>query len=259
MYRTQANGTSIQHEHFGFWDSERGLMDERSTRILSKRRRNLMGRKVSVAMILKQNDSLNHLTDYQCVLNIFQCYANISRNCFVFSSDRLVDPLSKASYPFFVQLIASVNGTVDLIIEKTEGVEDPQGGFNGMIGQLLRKDADIGGTALYMIPSRVSKIDFIPINTNARTELLLRAPPLSYVSNIYYYPFVGVVWIASGALALLGAIEIYFTNIFPNDDTETDTTDGFSDILLLTSGLISQVGIHLDPRTTSGQISSVLN
>lgn len=169
-----------------------------------------------------------------------------------------MDPLSKASYPFFMQLVASVNGTAKIIIEKTEGVEDPQTGFDGMIGQLLRKHVDIGGTALHMTPSLVSKIDFIPINTAARTELLLRAPPLSYVSNIYYYPFVGIVWIASGAIALLGAVEIYFTYIFPNDDTETDTTDGLSEILLLTSGLISQVGIHLDPRTTSGQISSVL-
>lgn len=50
-------------EHFGTWNYENGLIDQRSTRILSKRRRDLMGRVTSVAMVLTNNDSINHLTD----------------------------------------------------------------------------------------------------------------------------------------------------------------------------------------------------
>lgn len=55
---------SVYEEHFGTWNNKSGLFDRRTTRILSKRRRDLRGRVVSVAMVLTNNDSINHLTDY---------------------------------------------------------------------------------------------------------------------------------------------------------------------------------------------------
>lgn len=175
-------------------------------------------------------------------------------------SDRLEDSSSKSAYPLFMQVIRAINGTPKFMIEKSEGIEDIQTGkFDGLIGQLIRKEVDIGGTAVYMMSNRVQNIDFIPLNIQIRSEILLRAPPLSYVSNIYYYPFVGIVWIASAIFTVLGAMEIYFTYILPKTGTDinTDTRDGFSEILLLASGLISQVGLHLSPRKTSGQIAEV--
>lgn len=51
-------------EFFGTWNSKSGLIDRRTTRILSKRRRDLRGRIVSAAIVLTNNDSINHLTDY---------------------------------------------------------------------------------------------------------------------------------------------------------------------------------------------------
>lgn len=64
-YKTHKEMTFLYKEIFGTWSESNGLVDERSTRILSKRRRNLMGRTVSVAMVLTNNDSINHLTDYR--------------------------------------------------------------------------------------------------------------------------------------------------------------------------------------------------
>lgn len=151
-----------------------------------------------------------------------------------------------------------MNGTAEFSFKNSEGFEDPQTGeFDGMIGQLTRKEADIGGTVLHMLPERVSQMDFISMIVDTRSEIIFRAPPLSYVSNIYYYPFVGIVWLASAVLTILGSVEIYFAYILRNEKARDQILDGLSDIILLASGLVCQVGIHLSPRSLSGRISSV--
>lgn len=151
-----------------------------------------------------------------------------------------------------------MNGTANFSFEKTWGYKNPQTGeYDGMRGQLIRKEADIGGTVLFMVPDRLPQVDFISMLVDTRAELIFRAPPLSYVSNIYYYPFVGAVWIATAVLVVLGSIVIYFTYILPNDEERENSSDAFSDIILLASGLVSQMGTHLHPRILSGHISMV--
>lgn len=173
-------------------------------------------------------------------------------------SDRFVDSPSKASYPLIVHLIAVMNGTANFSFEKTWGYKNPQTGeFDGMTGQLIRNEADIGGTVLFMVPERLPIMDFISMIIDTRVEFVFRAPPLSYVSNIYYYPFVGAVWIATAVLVVLGSIVIYFTYILPTDEERENSTGAFSDIILLASGLVSQMGTHLNPRILSGHISMV--
>lgn len=156
-------------------------------------------------------------------------------------------------------LVAAMNGTANFSIEKTWGYKNPKTGeFDGMTGALLRKDADIAGTIWYMVPDRIPQMDFISMIVDTKAKFVFRAPPLSYVSNIYYYPFVGIVWIASIVLLLLGSIIIYFTYILPNDVERNHFRDAFSDIMLLAAGLVGQMGIHVNPRIISGQISTVI-
>lgn len=52
-------------EQYGRWSSIDGLRDERETRILSRRRRNLMGTQLVASMVLLNKDSLDHMEDYQ--------------------------------------------------------------------------------------------------------------------------------------------------------------------------------------------------
>lgn len=65
VYKTHKKMQSIYEEQFGTWDDVHGLIDKRSSRILSKRRHDMMGQTVSIAIVVTNNDSLNHLTDYQ--------------------------------------------------------------------------------------------------------------------------------------------------------------------------------------------------
>lgn len=64
VYKIESHASPI-HEKFGKWHFKEGLIDHRSSRVLSRRRRNLMGRPISVSMVLTNDDSINHLTDYR--------------------------------------------------------------------------------------------------------------------------------------------------------------------------------------------------
>lgn len=57
----------LTYEHFGTWTFGIGLKDERPTRILSRRRQNLLGREISVGMIITRNDPVKHSADFQYV------------------------------------------------------------------------------------------------------------------------------------------------------------------------------------------------
>lgn len=52
-------------EHFGEWSPSGGLHDARDTRVLARRRRNLMGMNFVASTVIIYNDSLNHLTDFR--------------------------------------------------------------------------------------------------------------------------------------------------------------------------------------------------
>lgn len=178
--------------------------------------------------------------------------------CDCLRSDRLIDSPSKVSYTICVHLINAINASGNFSVEKTWGYKNPKTGeFDGMTGQLLRGDADIGGTVIFMIPSRLNQMDFISMTVDTRMEFVFRAPSLTYVSNIYYYPFVGMVWIVTACLLFVGSVIIYFT-YDQHMSTPNETQDFFSDVLLLSAGLVGQMGTHLNPRATSGQIAMVI-
>lgn len=57
------------YENFGHWNFQNGLSDIRTTRVLSRRRRNLKGYRLIAPMVFTQNGSENHLDldDYRLV------------------------------------------------------------------------------------------------------------------------------------------------------------------------------------------------
>lgn len=58
-------------ENFGHWSFKDGLVDIRSTRILSRRRRDLMGHRLIAPTVFVQKDAEKHLDldDYRLVNN----------------------------------------------------------------------------------------------------------------------------------------------------------------------------------------------
>lgn len=67
VYKISRNMTKNIYENFGKWTAKQGIQDDRSTRIISRRRKNLQGQLLGVSMVILFNDSLNHLSDYRYV------------------------------------------------------------------------------------------------------------------------------------------------------------------------------------------------
>jgi hypothetical protein len=63
IYKREQTPEELVMEHFGNWSEEGGLHDVRETRVLARRRRNLMQFNFKVSMVIIHNDSLNHLAD----------------------------------------------------------------------------------------------------------------------------------------------------------------------------------------------------
>lgn len=85
---------------------------------------------------------------------------------------------------------------------------------------------------------------------------IFRAPPLSYVSNIYYLPFAGIVWGCAILLVIIGATIVYSTFALPKCNRNYYAT-AVSEVVLLAAGTVSQMGTHLPTKMLSGKISTV--
>lgn len=91
------------------------------------RRRNLNGIELRASMVVTNNDSLNHLDDYQ---------------------DKHIDTITKVCFILTNHLISYLNASVKYSIVPSWGYLDANGEWSGMIGQLVRNEADLGGSDL---------------------------------------------------------------------------------------------------------------
>lgn len=107
---------------------------------------------------------------------------------------------------------------------------------------------------MFMTPERLPYLDYLSMILPTQGVFVFRAPPLSYVSNIYYLPFVGMVWICSGVLVILATILVFLTFRFPR---EKDQPFIFSDFVLYAVSTICQMGSSLSPKRASGRIAMV--
>ncbi|XP_031617481.1 ionotropic receptor 75a-like [Contarinia nasturtii] len=185
--------TSLIYENFGTWNIEKGIVDLRVTRVLSRRRRNLNGYRLIAPMVFtkKGSENFTDLDDYH---------------------HNKVDSTSKLSYQLTKYWVESINATIEGDVHRTWGYRDKKTGvISGMVGQLERKEADIGGTIIFMTIERLEYLDYLSMTIPSKIAFILRAPPLSYISNIYYLPFSGTVWLCSISLVVLCTIFIAFT------------------------------------------------
>lgn len=105
-----------------------------------------------------------------------------------------------------------------------------------------------------MTTDRVPHLDYLSVTLSTRAAFIFRAPPLSYVSNIYYLPFDTVVWISVIFLVLLSTTIIFVTYRLSKKFDETITK---SDFMLFAISTVCQMGSHLVPRRSSGRIATV--
>lgn len=132
-----------------------------------------------------------------------------------FYSDLHIDAEAKYSYQLTKHLLSFVNATVTFSIVPTWGyLNKTSGNWTGMIGQLLRNEADIGATGLFFTTERIPIIEYISHSSTANAVFIFLSPKLSYTNNLYILPFDKLLWICLLILVLVLALWLVAAIVF---------------------------------------------
>lgn len=175
-----------------------------------------------------------------------------------FFRDAHLDTIGKVDYLLINHILDTLNASRIFNFVNTWGYYNKTTQrFNGMVGQLVDGSANIGGTGLFVVQERIRLIEYLSMITPTQSRFVLRAPPLSYVSNIYSLPFSKNLWFYLVILLLLCIISIFiFFKIenFNNVGLPGVGDPRFSDVVLLSFGALCQMGPLIDSRRMSGKI-----
>lgn len=151
--------------------------------------------------------------------------------------------------------------------------------LKGMMGPLVRNEIDITGkystffvsfetdqcesytrwtflgTVLFLTEDRLAHIEYLSVTLAVSIAFIFRAPPLSYVSNIYYLPFNAVVWICAICLVLVCTALISIVFKFSKENNSNLTN---SDFVMYGITTVCQMGSQMTPKTAAGRIATVL-
>lgn len=132
---------------------------------------------------------------------------------FLFSETQ-IDPLSKVNYIFTEFLMTYLNATANYSIVSTWGYKDDQTHeWSGMVGHLVRNEAELGASPLFMTDDRIPIIQYILSPTKTGSRFIFRSPKLSYTDNVFLLPFDTFVWICLIVLVVITAMFL-FASIF---------------------------------------------
>lgn len=107
---------------------------------------------------------------------------------------------------------------------------------------------------MFLTADRIPHIEYLAITLKATIAFIFRAPPLSYVSNIYYLPFNAVVWFCAILLVIVCTTLIYIVYKFSKEDNSHLTT---SDFVMYGITTVCQTGSQVTPKTTAGRVATV--
>lgn len=107
---------------------------------------------------------------------------------------------------------------------------------------------------MFMTADRLPYVEYLAVTLPTRLAFVFRDPPLTYVSNIYYLPFTGIVWICAMALVVVSTAVIYCTFRLSKETKAELTT---SDFVLYAISTVCQMGSILDPKRLSGKFAMV--
>lgn len=188
----------IKSEIFGVWNRS-DIINLQPLKSKIEKRRNFAGSPIVGSTIILQNDSLNHLTDYR---------------------DRHIDTPTKLNYNFALQIAYFLNASFQMSIVDDWGYPNKMTGhWPGMVGELVRNEADLGVTPLFHAVYRLPHIEFISYTSFTKFYFVFRSPKLSITDNVFLLPFTNLVWICALLLVLI-MICSYFAVIMVEWNTQ---------------------------------------
>nr|WJJ63351.1 ionotropic receptor 75s [Pachyrhinus yasumatsui] len=246
FFRKHPNNEEFSIEEFGNWNKKLGFMKCKNFESSVARRRKNLGVVLNTSIVITHNDSLNHLTDKR---------------------DKHIDSIAKVDYVLVLVLASIYNITLRFSVKDTWGYKNNESRWSGMMGELTRREADIGGTSLFLIKERIDLIDYIAMITPTRSKFVFRQPKLSYITNVYTLPFDKRVWYSTifmvvlMTLALFGLMKWEWTvrKLFKIDNftNSLELSDSLPEVAFMTFGAVCQQGAVALPYSMPGRIATI--
>lgn len=113
---------------------------------------------------------------------------------------------------------------------------------------------------------RIDIVDFIAATTPTYMKFIFRAPPLSYVTNVFTLPFETHVWYCSFALVAVTFIVVYIIVRWEWSDpyfrlkveqTAYTLRPELTEVALMEIGALTQQGSDTVPKSSAGRIATI--
>ncbi|EEB11412.1 ionotropic glutamate receptor-invertebrate, putative [Pediculus humanus corporis] len=210
-----------------------------NNKMLAIRRWNLQGITIRSSFVITDLNSLKHLDDFV---------------------DKHIDTTSKLAHAAINLLKTLFNISIEFKIQDAWGTPQKNNTWSGMIGDLQRKEVEIGGSPVFFQKSRLDIIEYFGFMTPTRIAFILISPPLSHSSNIFTLPFAQTVWFSCFGLFTLGCFLLFFsinkefTQEYLENSNEPKKKITLSDIVVYNVGAICQQGTAAETQHPSSRI-----
>lgn len=235
MHKPNENGALISKDK-GYYNGT--MVDVRPHRELFKRRRDVMGRPLTMANVIQDSNSTRYHLPREDALELQ--YDVIPKICWM--TAKLAFQMLNATprYTFSYRWGYKVNGQ-----------------WSGMINDLHTSKADLGTNCVVSDVERLSVVTYTDMLAPFRVRFVFRQPPLPSVANIFYLPFAGSVWAAVAVCVIVYTAAMYWAskwefNLEKRSASQFDGTVG--DAMLLTMSALSQQGCFIEPKRAPGRI-----
>uniref|UniRef100_A0A6P7G9H1 Ionotropic receptor 75a-like n=1 Tax=Diabrotica virgifera virgifera TaxID=50390 RepID=A0A6P7G9H1_DIAVI len=179
LYKLSDDHLDVFEDKLVEWTPQKGFL-KYSTVNFFRQRKNLNQFNLNVSYVITNPDSYNHLEDFR----------NIH-----------IDAISKLNWIIVGLLLSTLNASSTNIFQPTWGYREGNSTiYSGMIGDLQTNRAEIGGTASFFTLDRLDVIEYVAPSAPTFMKFIFKAPPLSYVSNVFTLPFDTYVWYCCFAL-----------------------------------------------------------
>nr|XP_023021903.1 uncharacterized protein LOC111510234 [Leptinotarsa decemlineata] len=249
LYKREENCKIFSENDIAKWNPFQGFIryDEFS---IAKTRTDLAGMNMNISFVITDPDTLNHLEDYR---------------------NKHIDPLTKLSWILVRHLMSFLNATSTNIFQPTWGYKNPNTSlFSGMMGDLQSGRAELGGTACFLTMDRIDVVEFFATSVPTYMKFIFKAPPLSYVTNVFTLPFDTHVWYSCFLLCILTFFVVFVIvkwewkdMIFRQKLEQSNATStmplrpSFFSVVLMEIGAITQQGTDTEPKSNAGRIATI--
>ncbi|XP_073949074.1 ionotropic receptor 75a-like [Choristoneura fumiferana] len=168
---------------------------------------------------------------------------------------RHIDTFPKLTYPLMMLLAEDLHFRYNLKQVDLYG-DERNGSFDGLAGQLQRREIELGVTSMFMRKDRSRVLHFCSETVELRGAFIFRQPSKSSVSNVFLLPFSRGVWagtaaVLAAAAALLAALARR-PRLRARDPVLARLSLG--ETVIFAVGTVCQQGFHLVPALASARV-----